>query len=338
MPLSYWDVLASGWPIFGLLAAAATSAQEDLAEMMKRTVGEGEPEVGLTGINLGRRECCDFPGGGANEDDRSFLEALRLSLEGRGWQGPALPGLLPLEYLAQSAHRVCSWGRATAYFALAEGLLGAPGGLTPGTWNSSQTLLQLGEHNLNGCEDNITVFHQWQSVWPFWQVLARMELKRVGMGGPLPEEPGADGVAKASVSPPAPPSAVRLKWQHLIRSRGASESGIAADAVAAAAAVPPPPAAAATSSAAACLDGAAGAAHVALSADLGQLDGLIVTLNSGLRNAASNASRLCFHAFALPHQRSFVIEGLQCAFGGNMTRTQLGDAEGPQATALRPGT
>ncbi|OLQ14830.1 Galacturonosyltransferase 8 [Symbiodinium microadriaticum] len=294
VPLSYWDVYASGWPIFGLLATAAETVQHDL--QTSRTPAS-QPDLGMTGIDLGKRDCCDFPGGSAAVEDRRFLVALGQSLQGTAWlasdaTSPALPLRSSLEYLSQTAYRRCSWGRAAAYFAAAESLLVTSSQLSQAVWNSTKALVALGEHNLDGCESNMTVYHQMQSIWPFWQILGRLEARALSVEAP------ASSSSPSLLPPPALPEAVGLKWQRLLGSRGLKVDE------------QPLPKKEATL---ACLSDSDGFAHVALSADLAQIDGLIVTLQSAVTSAA-NASSLCFHAFVLPHQKDFVIEGLRCAF------------------------
>lgn len=66
-------------------------------------------------------------------------------------------------------------------------------------------------------------------------------------------------------------------------------------------------------------------AHVALSADLGQIDGLIVTVNSATLNAGARAEKLCFHVFVLGIELAFVADALQCAFGNNLTELMRRD-------------
>ncbi|CAE7537158.1 GAUT15 [Symbiodinium natans] len=314
VPLSYWDVYASGWPIFGLMATATEAVQNDI---QTSSAPATQPDVGMTGIDLGKRECCDFPSGSATAEDRRFLVALSQSLQGTAWlasepTSPALPLRTSLEYLSQTAYRRCSWGRATAYFAAAESLL-VTSSLSQSVWNSTKALVALGEHNLDGCEPNMTVYHQMQSVWPFWQILGRLEARSL----PL-EAPGSVGPSTSSLPPPALPEAVRLKWQRLLESRGLQVEEEPS---------PNPPVSVA------CLGDTPGFAHVALSADLAQIDGLIVTLQSAISSAA-NASRLCFHAFVLPHQRDVVIEGLRCAFA-DAFRAEDASLSGPVLGAFR---
>lgn len=307
IPLSYWDVYVSGWPIFGLLAAAASVVQRD-----PRAQGVDEVRQGLTGIDLRPRECCDFPGGDPNENDQLFLLALSQSL-GQGQtervgDGLAMPPKVPLEYLAQSAFRSCSWGRATAYFALAEGLL--PAGKDSPLLNSSKTLMSLGEHNLDGCEPNLTVYHQMHSMWPFWQVLGRLEQKRFSF--PVtPMEPAGPGAEAAERALPVLPAAVRLKWRHLLNKRSLPVVGQQVRSIVDHQHEQQP----VPSDQSSCLEYSADLVYVALSADLAQIDGLIVTLHSGTVNAGASAMQLCFHVFVLPQHRNFVVDALRCAFG-----------------------
>eukprot|EP00439_Symbiodinium_sp_Y106_P042043 s3174_g5.t1 len=303
VPLSYWDVYASGWPIFGLLATAAETVQHDL-----QTSGApaSQPDLGMTGIDLGPRDCCDFPGGSAAVEDQRFLLALGQSLQGTAWlasdrTSPALPLRTSLEYL--TAYRRCSWGRAAAYFAAAESLLVTSSQLSQSVWNSTKALVALGEHNLDGCASNMTVYHQMQSVWPFWQILGRLEARALSVEAP------AISSSPSLLPPPALPEAVGLKWQRLLGSRGLK--------------VDEQPLPKKQEATLACLSDSDGFAHVALSADLAQIDGLIVTLQSAVTSAA-NASSLCFHAFVLPQQKDFVIEGLRCAFAETLVEDGAG--------------
>ncbi|CAE8618969.1 unnamed protein product, partial [Polarella glacialis] len=129
------------------------------------------------------------------------------------------------------------------------------------------------------------------------------------------EPPGSSSYSVLSMSPPALPESVRLKWRHLLRGRGLQIAAPAPAAATASRASPSDPSLGTSASWQECLERGGGLAHVALSADLAQIDGLIVTLQSAWNASGVNASRLCFHAFALPHQRDFVVEGLRCAFG-----------------------
>lgn len=333
IPLSYWSVYASGWPIFGILAVAAGRFQQEAQEAQRRGGRSGDVAVGdaasadwvqanlsgITGVDLGPRDCCDFPGGEANQYDRKFLTALSGSLGHSRVEsvarGAPLPAALALEYLAHSAYRRCSWGRATAYFALVEGLLVGDSAERAALRSASaSSLMLLGEHNLHGCESNMTVYHEMQSVWPFWQVLGRLELRRLRVEvEPMhPAGPGADASPEQQL--PVTPDAVRLKWESLLRRRGIDPpwSGPAQDTAANAPAASAAPAAEPGKK---CLQHAEGLAHMALSADSAQIDGLLVALQSAVVNAGSNAAQLCFHAFVLPEQRGFVADAVQCAFG-----------------------
>ncbi|CAK8999544.1 unnamed protein product [Durusdinium trenchii] len=297
VPLSYWDVYASGWPIFGLLAIAAETVQNDL-QLQSLLQGE-QPDVGLTGIDLGPRNC-DFPGGPASKEDQRFMMALEKNLRGSDWlngdePSPPLPLRTTLEYLAQTSYRKCSWGRAAAYFAAAETLLSGNSVVSLAVWNSTKALVALGEHNLDGCEPNMTVYHEMQSVWPFWQILGRLEKR--GLYDQAPD------FTAALRPPPALPEAVRLKWQHLLHARHLKVEGKRL-----------PMQAARPQEWGACLDDKADRAHIALSADLAQIDGLIVTLQSSVSSSA-NATKLCFHTFVLEQQKDFIVKGLTCAFG-----------------------
>eukprot|EP00928_Gymnodinium_smaydae_P000163 TRINITY_DN10056_c0_g1_i2.p1 TRINITY_DN10056_c0_g1~~TRINITY_DN10056_c0_g1_i2.p1 ORF type:complete len:797 (-),score=143.12 TRINITY_DN10056_c0_g1_i2:99-2489(-) len=337
IPLSYWDIYLSGWPIFGLLAAAGSTLQHDAEASPSLAAGSSAPWVGMTGISLEPRECCDFPGG-VSEHDKSFMRLLSDNLGSFGWVsgGDPISMAKPLRYLAETAQRNCSWGRATSYFVLAEALLAAPGGISGAVLNSTRNLMTLGEHNLDRCMENTTVYHLMMSLWPFWHVLGRMEMHRHRSGKQVRANEGPQGslpsaaaaavaagasanVAAASVDyrPPAlPPDAVQQKWQHFATTRQWSQltSGSAAQRASGREGAAKAPVLAES-----CLESGGGNAHVALSADIAQIDGLIVTLNSAAINAGENASRLCFHVFALPRQRAFVTEALSCAFGANLT-------------------
>ncbi|CAE7194153.1 GAUT3 [Symbiodinium sp. CCMP2592] len=120
--------------------------------------------------------------------------------------------------------------------------------------------------------------------------------------------------------PPALPEAVGLKWQRLLGSRGlkVDEQPLPKQQEG-----PLSSGAGAVEATLACLRDSDGFAHVALSADLAQIDGLIVTLQSAVTSAA-NASSLCFHAFVLPQQKDFVIEGLRCAFAETLVEDGAG--------------
>lgn len=361
VPLSYWDIYESGWPIFGLLAAASGVVQYDFepasAENGFATFGRVSGwlgATGLTGIDLGPRACCNFPEGAPSEDDRIFLRSLT-NLTGYSWVDPSFPVLsprVPLEYLAQSSHRRCSWGRATAYFALAEAALATPGGPSPRVLNSTQSLVALGAHNLDGCEPNTTVLHLMQSVWPFWQVLGRLEQRNFPAQQWSTHSSGGDDATPSSL-----PENVLLKWHHLLGSRLANggpaagsaaietlptmagrelgraelaSQGAARVAVSGAAAEQKGAVASPVAGPHSC-SGASGSSpglvHVAFSTDLAQIDGLIVALQSATLNAKGNATRLCFHTFVLPHRRSFVVEALECAFGDKVSRV-AGPGEG----------
>lgn len=103
--------------------------------------------------------------------------------------------------------------------------------------------------------------------------------------------------AAAALTPPPLPEAVRLKWRRLLAARRLALEVS-------------PHVPSAGHGWRRCLS--EGPAHVALSADLAQLDGLIVTLSSAVRS--SNVTRLCFHTFVLEQQKDFIVEGLRCAF------------------------
>eukprot|EP00913_Durusdinium_trenchii_P022550 g21181.t1 len=161
-------VYASGWPIFGLLAIAAETVQNDL-----------QLQSLLQGIDLGPRNC-DFPGGPASKARTGWLSGKlksSFSLEGRSTIHDGTGKEPPWFGLAewQTSYRKCSWGRAAAYFAAAETLLSGNSVVSLAVWNSTKALVALGEHNLDGCEPNMTVYHEMQSVWPFWQILGRLE-------------------------------------------------------------------------------------------------------------------------------------------------------------------
>eukprot|EP00929_Paragymnodinium_shiwhaense_P013298 TRINITY_DN121163_c0_g1_i1.p1 TRINITY_DN121163_c0_g1~~TRINITY_DN121163_c0_g1_i1.p1 ORF type:complete len:761 (+),score=138.39 TRINITY_DN121163_c0_g1_i1:142-2424(+) len=346
IPLSYWDVYMSGWPIFGLLASAAGTAQH-YGEKLQQLAGG--VLRGISGIDLSPRACCDYLTG-LSTQDRDFLRALDASLSGFKWLNIQQPMSLqlPLRFLAESAHHNCSWGRATAYFSIADGMLAAPASQpSDRVLNSTRELFLLGEHNLDGCEPNTTVYHHMLSSWPFWQLLGRLEQRQTGLAmeashpvGPLAAGAvsssggGSSGDAISAWSPPAlPEKALRLKWRRTALRSSSSTSQPTAEASQASSAG----GGASSDPGSACLLGEPGLAHIALSADIMQIDGLVVTLNSATINAGSNASRLCLHAFALPHQHQFVVDGLQCAFGGNMTSSspKASKAGGPLGFVLR---
>lgn len=301
VPLSYWDVYTSGWPIFGLLATAAETVQSDAMAGHGSLSKEDQADVGLTGIDLGPRNF-DFPGGPATKDDQNFMTALQENLGGTRWLS-GQPSLSPLPlrtalgYLAQTSYRKCSWGRAAAYFAAAEGMLASSTSLSLAVWNSTKALMALGEQNLDGCESNMTVYHEMQSVWPFWQILGRLEKRH--LYDQVPD------FVPALPSPPALPAAVRLKWQHLLHARQLKVEATFQ---------PAAPWMMQDGAGRECLEETKGVAHIALSADLAQIDGLIVTLSSSI-SATADARRLCFHTFVLEQQQSFMLEALQCAFG-----------------------
>eukprot|EP00746_Dinoflagellata_sp_MGD_P099514 gnl/MRDRNA2_/MRDRNA2_404790_c0_seq1.p1 gnl/MRDRNA2_/MRDRNA2_404790_c0~~gnl/MRDRNA2_/MRDRNA2_404790_c0_seq1.p1 ORF type:complete len:172 (+),score=31.70 gnl/MRDRNA2_/MRDRNA2_404790_c0_seq1:59-517(+) len=119
VPISYWDVYTSGWPIFGILAAAGELVTHDMSGATGSSAVWELPGVGMTGIDLGSRDCCDFID---KDDDKFFLKALQQSLLGDA----PVPPHVSLIYLAQSSSRSCSWGKASAYFALADALLARP--------------------------------------------------------------------------------------------------------------------------------------------------------------------------------------------------------------------
>ncbi|CAK0810567.1 unnamed protein product [Prorocentrum cordatum] len=72
-----------------------------------------------------------------------------------------------------------------------------------------------------------------------------------------------------------------------------------------------------------------------------QTDGLVVVLNSASKAAGPNASRLCFHAFVLPHQLAFVAGAVACSFGAAVQRlpasAAAADASAPDVFALSSG-
>eukprot|EP00927_Polykrikos_kofoidii_P044893 TRINITY_DN38765_c0_g1_i1.p1 TRINITY_DN38765_c0_g1~~TRINITY_DN38765_c0_g1_i1.p1 ORF type:complete len:792 (-),score=106.23 TRINITY_DN38765_c0_g1_i1:39-2414(-) len=333
VPISYWDVYLSRWPLFGILASVAQMVRHDARHVLSGQATADEavlPNTGITGIDLSPRKNEDFQGG-ISAVDEDFMGVLLQNLgPSTSWVKirPPVPMQVSLRYLAETAHVNCSWGRATAYFALAEALLSVPGGPSRRVLNSTREFMLLGEHNLNRCSANTTVFHHMLSAWPFWLILGRLEqrLLSVELEAYHPVGPAATAavdVAAGEWTPPAlPVEGVRLKWRHLTRG-GVSREAAAASTVDRTTSSPSRPSPTSQpvvpDEAQACIDGSAGLAHVALSADTAQIDGLIVALNSATINAGANASRLCFHAFALPHQLDFVAEALSCAFGGNMT-------------------
>eukprot|EP00416_Gambierdiscus_australes_P013610 CAMPEP_0171131364 /NCGR_PEP_ID=MMETSP0766_2-20121228/122581_1 /TAXON_ID=439317 /ORGANISM="Gambierdiscus australes, Strain CAWD 149" /LENGTH=283 /DNA_ID=CAMNT_0011594657 /DNA_START=215 /DNA_END=1066 /DNA_ORIENTATION=+ len=150
IPLSYWDTVNSGWPIFGVLELVAVEVRRD----------------GLSGRVIGADGCCDHL---STELDLRFRHLLEEQLN----VGTAVPAAASLLYLAESQTR-CSWGKASAYFALAERLLVVG---SPLLVQAAKDVMALGEAQLEHCTEgrNATVHEQMLSRWPFWSFLRRIE-------------------------------------------------------------------------------------------------------------------------------------------------------------------
>lgn len=153
IPLSYWDTIASGWPVFGLLDLVANEVRQDEITRAPPEAADG---------------CCD---GITRKEDRNFFVSLHTHLA----SGTAVPASTSLAYLAGSPNR-CSWGKGAAYIALAERTLLSQ---TSGSEQSAKELMVLGEQQLDRCAPgrNITVYEHMLSEWPFWRLLGRVESK-----------------------------------------------------------------------------------------------------------------------------------------------------------------
>eukprot|EP00971_Amphidinium_carterae_P171086 3390652-Amphidinium_carterae.1 len=224
--------------------------------------------------------------------DMEFRETLTRNLAGT--EG-VLPVHIPLRYLAYTAEQNSSWAKATAYLILVEGLLFGRENVSWELWNSTKALMFLAEQHLENCEPNTTVYHLMLSRWPFWDVLARMERQQLDVRN---AQAVAEMVESRYKMPHIHADLITSKWQHLISSRLGRV-------------VERPPES---------LVQNRSSVHVALAADVGQIDGIIVTLNSATRNAGANASRVCFHLFALNGEIDFLIKALMCAFKQDMTQ------------------
>jgi len=146
IPLSYWDTMASGWPIFGLLEILAAEIRVD------------QPQQ--------KPPCCE--GHGTKLED-----SFRAELEDYLKKDKVVPAKVCLQYLA-SAPSACGWDKASAYFALAESLLSLR---TQWALQAAKDVVVLGEFQVDRCLDgrNVTVQEQVFSRWPYWSFLRRIE-------------------------------------------------------------------------------------------------------------------------------------------------------------------
>jgi len=147
IPLSYWDTMASGWPIFGLLELLAAEIRAD------------QP--------LGKSPCCEGLG-------TQFEHAFRMELEDHLKKETVVPAKVTLQYLA-NAPSACGWDKASGYFALAESLLSLR---TKWALQAAKDVVVLGEFQVDRCLDsrNVTVQEQVFTRWPYWSFLRRIEL------------------------------------------------------------------------------------------------------------------------------------------------------------------
>ncbi|CAJ1345741.1 unnamed protein product, partial [Effrenium voratum] len=150
IPLSYWDTIHSRWPIFGLLEMLGLQVRkEPMASSHRHADG-----------------CCD-------RLDSDLDHVFRQILDNHLSTGASLPIATTTRYLAESSSR-CSFGKASAYLALAERLLLADSSILT---QAAKDFMAMGEAQLDRCAvgRNVTVFDQMTSEWPFWSILRRVE-------------------------------------------------------------------------------------------------------------------------------------------------------------------
>lgn len=269
IPLSYWDTIASGWPIFGLLELAGAEVRRD-----------GSAPLG----SLGR--CCEDL---SDQGDATFLSVLQDALS----RGVLVRFSVALDYLAASPSR-CSWGKACAYFALAERLLYTRTGIGK---QAAKDLMVLGELQLSRCAPkSVTVHEQMLSSWPFWSFLRRIEAEGlVDVASQMLRLPPGYQAPRAALHGKAP-----LRQAAGRKPRGARHRGVA-------------------------LCGARDV-HIALSGDKRHAEGLLAAVNSAVA-ATGTPSRLCLHVFCLVSEASFFREAFWCSFRGRLLHLVDGDRD-----------
>jgi len=314
IPLSFWDTIASRWPIFGLLEMVGAEVRGD----------------GLPGPAV-EESCCDRLG--TDAQDASFLELLWSHLA----VGTLVPASASLRYLAQAPTR-CSWGKAAAYFALAEFLLQVR---TPRMEQAGKDALVLGEFQVEHCAPgrNVTVSELLFSEWPWLGFLRRIEAEalivkpsqelRVPPGYEAPP-PGrlqrgyrvpASSYLRAGANVIGPPVTPGVN----VRSGGSDGCGSdGATATAGRSPLPPSPPATEDGLAADAHPSACGVrdVHIALAGDYRHLEGVLATVNSVIAGTSS-PTRICIHIFCLAGEVALYRSVFHCSFG-----TSLVDMDG----------
>ncbi|CAD7937568.1 unnamed protein product [Amoebophrya sp. A25] len=191
--------------------------------------------------------------------------------------------------------------------------------------NATKNFVLLGEAQVHNCQSNMTVYHHLRSDWNYFGVLSRIERRRV-----LPVLFG-DLMTQWYTPPPPAVEQTERKYSDL-KSSVAKVNNEAHESQPGGAAST----SAVTSSTESVVEdghswqsscfGLAGRQddsslndliHIAVSADVKQIDGFIVALNSLVRKSA-NSEKTCVHVFLREHELEFIAKGLQCAFGERM--------------------
>lgn len=262
IPLSYWDTIHSRWPIFGLLEIVGTLVRKD-------------PELSSRGDD----GCCDF----FDQDmEQVFQDVLTEHLA----SGAVVRASASTRYLAESFSR-CSFGKASAYLALAERFLQVE---SPVLTQASKDFMALGEAQLDRCAvgRNVTIFEQMLSLWPFWGLLRRVEADgRVQ----LPSEKLR--VPPEYVSPTLRPVAALHHPEGARQLHGSPRTKPARAVFEQEAELGPEPMEPTESRSCEARD-----VHVALSGDGRHMEGLLAVIQS-LILGTKFAKRVCVHVFAL---------------------------------------
>ena len=169
--------------------------------------------------------------------------------------------------------------------------------------NATQSFVLLGEAQVHSCKANLTVYHHLRSEWKAWGVLGRMERSRI-----LPVL--FMNIASELYAPPPPHRLQnRRKWRtaSMDNAEAAKRSSSSSGASAPERSLHP------------CSDTGDSTSpdetvHVAFSADVKQIDGLVAALKSLVAHSAV-PGKTCTHVFLLEHEATFIRGALQCAFG-----------------------
>lgn len=312
IPLSYWDSIASGWPVFSLF---------ELVGLQVRTDNQ----------MVTAAECCDHHEPDPQGIELALLHSLESSLSSRELVSPSLI----LGYMARAPSR-CSWGKAAAYFALAERWLLTPG--APRLHLAARDAMQLGEFQLDRCYPgrNVTVVEQMFSNWPIWGFLRRIENHPAAIAALRSQHSRAGALPRMPLGY-TPPSPTLLPPGHRGRVMPTSTSpedavgkGFDPSHTAASASAAPETVATSTTAAAVASVGAenisqnkspmlceARDVHVALSGDRRHAEGVLAALHS-IVTTTSSPMRLCVHLFCLHSEVGFYLYALHCSFGSHL--------------------